>query len=105
MIPPKRLTFFSPWLGDAQKVYACSKFSLNKQLHSMYIQYCKLLLPNYYYETYAPGMTLGTYSTAVTHKYIHMSVLVLLYISYELPVFIMSNLGGFILNYQRQNLY
>ena len=50
-------------------------------------------------------MILGTYSTAVTHKYIYMSVLVLLYISYKLPVFIMSNLGGFILNYQRQNVY
>ena len=72
----------------------------------MYIQYCKLLFPNYYYETYGPGMIHGTYSTAVTHKYIHMSVLliVLLYISYKLPVFIMSNLGGFILNYQRQNV-
>ena len=34
-------------------------------------------------------MIFGTYSTAVTiHKYIYMSVLVLLYISYKLPVFI-----------------
>ena len=27
MIPPKRFNIFSPWLGDAQKVYVRSDFS------------------------------------------------------------------------------
>ena len=31
MIPPKRFDIFSPWLGDAQKVYVRSDFSLNKK--------------------------------------------------------------------------
>ena len=81
MIPPKRSTFFSPWLGDTQKVYACSIFYLNTHKYIVCIyssaSYSSLIttMKGHIYsqsmdESYGPGMILGTYSTAVTHKYI-----------------------------------
>ena len=38
MIPPKRFDIFSPWLGDAQKIWVRSDFSLNKCHRTMYLQ-------------------------------------------------------------------
>ena len=38
MIPPKRFKILSPWLGDAQKIWVRSDFSLNKCHRTMYLQ-------------------------------------------------------------------
>ena len=38
MVPPKRFDIIPPWLGDAQKVYVRSDFSINKCHRTMYLQ-------------------------------------------------------------------